>query len=189
MSRKNKKQIEAEKVIAEKLAAIEEINMLIKSGGDLNQKGDYGFTMLMTHSRNGHKEAVQLLINNGANLECCNDSGRTALMIATLNSNPEIVKLLIESGANVNAQTFSKEDEYGEISALMCICYDTSYWLRINGKEDLSVNFEIIKMLIDAGADINLKSDTGITALAFLIPEELVDMVKYLIKAGAKIEI
>jgi ankyrin repeat protein len=48
--------------------------------------------------------------------------------------------------------------------------------------------FEIVKMLIEAGADPNLPSNNGYTPLLYLIRERNdIKLIKYLIDAGADV--
>ncbi len=114
---------------------IEETELLIEAGADVNFVDEDDYTPLMIASSCGHIEIVKLLIDNGANVNYFNrySYGNTSLMIASYHGDIELAKLLIDKGAYVNA--FNEDG----INALI--------W-AVRNKD-----FEMIKLLIDAGAE------------------------------------
>ena len=79
----------------------------------------------------------------------------------------EIIRA-IEAGADVNA----KDDIYG-ITALM--------WAAMNGRS------EVVKILLDAGADVNAKTEGGTTALMLAAFLDNTEVAKILLNAGANV--
>ncbi len=77
----------------------EVVRLLLAQGADPNAKGDWGRTALM-HANTAAK--VKLLVTSGADVEVKDDDGQTALMKAAANGNADVVTALIENGANVN---------------------------------------------------------------------------------------
>lgn len=110
---------------------------------DLNQSTLLGGNIpLMNAAHYSTNEVfLQKLIDNGA------DVYDTALREAASYNNINAVKVLLKNNANVNAQ-----NNYGK-TALMLACY--------NG------NLEITKMLLEAGADKNIKDDNKYDALYY----------------------
>ena len=94
---------------AAKTGNLAEVEKLLASGVDINEK-DAGFhTALYWASDAGNLEIMRLLIKNGADVNAQNLTGRTPIMGALLASQGALlakqrdaVRLLIESGANVN---------------------------------------------------------------------------------------
>ena len=88
----------------------------------------------------------------------------TPLYTAAASKQVEILNYLIQKGADVNVQTKSEKS-----SVLMFACDDN--------------NLEIVKMLLEAGANPNLKDEDGETALQKTDSEEIKQLLK---QYGAK---
>ena len=185
-----------------KAQTAEQTKLLIDAGADVNakDKGDYaplisievgGRTALMKAQT---AEQTKLLIAAGANVNAKDDYGYTALMEA---KTAEQTKLLITAGADVNAKNKYKG------TALKTCCehmYNTGFFLacglRKTPEEAYSEKaarypstVEQMKMLIDAGADVNAKDEYGRTALHYALYERQTAMqkIKMLIAAGADV--
>lgn len=129
-----------------------------------------GRTALIYASRYGYIEIVRALISRGADSNIQDGYGMTALMHATdFNGvKQEMLKPLLLAGVNILA-----EDEYG-ITALM-------------RATDFTEHTKVVKSLIKAGADVNIKDIKCETALMLAAFYGYPDIVKALIKAGADV--
>ena len=116
-----------------------------------------------------------------------NDSLNTPLIIAAINGVSEIVKILIEKGAKLDIQN---REGY---TALIAAAQEFHKVRKVNRKKDY---YDIIKMLIEAGADWNI-NHLSYRKEGFLLyfneyeKEELLDMYpeeykKYLRKLKSK---
>ena len=108
--------------------------------------------MLATYAKNSSKH-ISFLLNIGAiNVNKASTLGMTALMLSALNStDPETVKLLCEYPTiNINQQ-----DNEGN-TALMLLC-------KFCNTERFKL--ENLKILIDAGADLEIPDNEGVTPL------------------------
>ena len=133
------------------------IDALIQAGADVNSLGFYDVTSLMyaaltpeiesdqTDTVN-NRRCLDLLINAGANVNMVDRSGFSALMYATKNDNCYALKHLLQAGADLNVRSETKEE-----TALMLACHQ-----GCSG---------CITILITAGADVNLASRYGATAI------------------------
>lgn len=140
--------------------------LFIKAGVNVNKFNNDGFTPLMLASINNLKIFVFLLINAGADLNIQDKNEKTALIYSVIYNNSNdysIVKMLIQFGANINI--------YGLDG------YTVLIWAT-NCK-----NGELVKILINAGVDVNYRDFYGYNAY-FYSCEEITK--KYLIEAGVE---
>jgi ankyrin len=181
------------------------IRMLLDAGADANQVDAAGETALMAASRVGVVDAVRLLIDRGATVTTKDKTyQQTALMVAVRENKPEIVKLLIERGAQVNDKTRpgntpnwvlpnsvpgfghgvgivrgglpprgSRAPIPGSMTPLLYAARD--------GRLD------IVRTLLDAGAEIEQTDANGITPLLIAITNNHPDVARYLIERGGNI--
>lgn len=165
----------------------------------------------------GQTEIVKAILDAGVNADLSNPNsgGRTPLMNACILGYPDICKILIEGGANVHAKDengwtpimLSSNKESETIGLPGTIIGDSKDKIEITnlllgkGADSNIVNdfgfpllfavrdnfTEMIKLLLDRGADVNLKSKSGNTALIEACSQGSVKITKYLIENGAKI--
>lgn len=164
------------------------VKNLIEQGADVNNKDKDGMTALMRAARGGHLETTKLLIEKGADVNAIEKSGYPVLIVTeSMPFSPqlEIIKLLIESGADVNSK--SKEGW----TALMEAAKGHSYLrkgLIDKGRTDVAmVPLEIAKLLIEGGADVNVRYKDGRTALLVAAANGQTEIVNLLIEKGADI--
>ena len=138
----------------------ETVRLLLAKGADVNARNFFGDTALMIAATYGTIETMKLLLAQGAevNLADAPESARvkngpialgnlTALHYAAPYGGPEAVKLLLDAGAKVNAQ-----DVRGMTPLMLAIGTD---------RPDVGV----IRMLLEKGADKNIRSKAGETAV------------------------
>lgn len=132
----------------------------------------------------GDPAQVKIVLDKGANVNAEDDEGATALMATATRCHAEVARLLLDKGAEVNAR-----DTHGE-TALMRVLepllQTTADVMRYHGPDQnvvLSGNAEVkygsrvlpatdggrykgmVQLLLDNGADVNLKDKDGRTAL------------------------
>ena len=130
--------------------------------------------------RNKDIERVRALLDEGVSVDSKNKNGIPILYRAVHNSreSTEIVKLLIDRGANVNI----KLDQGGH-TPLMTAAENTN----------VDSSLDTVKLLLASGADINARSNTGMSALSYAVAnsnqKSSLETVKLLLDSGADIEI
>lgn len=173
-------------------ATDEVVSFLIKKGAKVNSKNEEGKTALMYGTRGTRK----VLISAGADVNAKDNEGKTALMYAAYNSGKVSVDLLIKNKANVNAK-----DNDGDTALLYAISaytskgFDLSYPFDNGGafctieeyENDYSADkLELIKLLINNGANVNIKNKSGLTPLS--LSKEFPKLTKLLKDSGAYLQ-
>ena len=77
----------------------ETVNVLIKTGVDVNAQDEEGYTALTYAAERDHREIVNALIAAGAEVNAQTKAGATALKYAAEKDHTEIVDLLQAAGA------------------------------------------------------------------------------------------
>ena len=126
---------------------------------------------------NTNPEIFAVLVKYGADPNYATKTGRTVLMNAVANnSNPKVIEKLIELGADVNADTYTST----------ALIYAINRKLYPNSKFDKKAKLELITVLLDAGADVNMADTSGYTPLKHAKKNSDKDIAKLLISYGAK---
>lgn len=76
------------------------VQLLLKSGANINYLNIHSKTPLIAAAGNGHINTLQYLLWKGANIEAKNDNSFSPLMVAARNNQLLAVKILIARGAN-----------------------------------------------------------------------------------------
>ena len=122
---------------------------LIKSGEDVNKRGENNNTPLIVSCEFRRNQIAKLLIQNGANVHIVNNCGGNALHKASFTGLISILPLLFEKGIDINTQ----DKQHGN-TPLHKAC-------EYNQKDSA-------KYLISIGADSSIRNHVVIT-LIFMI--------------------
>jgi uncharacterized protein len=135
---------------------LETVRILMEKGAEVNARGEYGGTALMTAALWGRSEVVAFLLDNGAEINARDKEGKTALMEAVesnMDGAAKTVQTLLDKGAEVDAK-----DQQGSTALMQATG---------SGKQ------EKVKMLLAKGADINAKDQRGWTPLMTAISQKM----------------
>jgi len=108
---------------AAKMGNIDEINLHIQGGSDLNARGEINSdTPLIFAAIYGQNEIVKLLSQQkSVNLDSQNIQGLTALCVATVWGEIDIIEILLDAGADKNIKCFGDENNNGPKTATALI--------------------------------------------------------------------
>ncbi len=153
------------------------VQLLLDKGADANLAREDGETPLMTAARLNQLDVMKKLLDHGAQVDAKEKKfGQTALMWAT--GHPAEVRLLVERGADVRAIS-----KVWEITSTIYTPTtstigktgipwnnDGAYASKQGGQNALLFavqkhDLESVRMLLDAGVDVNIASADGTTPL------------------------
>lgn len=147
-----KRSEELDKVMMKVIAMMDDINAptFMDKGWDRMPFDSYSPVLIQAMTDGWSLQVAEFILNNGANVDVVYD-GFTALHQACYRQLCEKVELLLNNGADVNTQTNKNGGGNGGETPL-----------HIAGRLNDCV---VVKMLLEAGADISLTNKNGETAL------------------------
>lgn len=136
------------------------ISFLLAKGAAklINQTDTNGYTPL-TRLCSSDTAIIQLLIDNGANLDIIDQAGHTALFNAVMYKSKEVVRFFLQ---RVGQKQVNQTNYEGSTPVI---------WAK---------DLEVLQMLINAGAKLDVISKRGLTVLSNFVSQNKVDMIKYL---------
>ncbi len=137
---------------------------LIAQGANVNTEDDGGFTPLHIAASRRAPKLAKALIEAGAKIDAKDPRGWAPLTHAAFWGLPKTAQLLIEAGAALNTQDFGREAT-------------PLHWAAAGGYA------EIVKLLIDARADMKILTRNGETAYDMAPTEDMRSLLK---KHGCK---
>lgn len=183
--------------------SLESLKEYVEQGGDVNKKGSLGVTGLMEAVAIQDKSKTQYLIDKGADVNAVADNGMTAYSLSF--GNDAIVNILKDAGANTDpTYLLMLAIENNNVkSAKTMIKNKDSLGININDtgvrgdgysalhKAVDKGNDEIVKILIDAGADVDIRTTDYFenTPLLLAAYNGNLTIAKLLVEAGADIDI
>ncbi|AGA67448.1 ankyrin repeat-containing protein [Brachyspira pilosicoli P43/6/78] len=165
----------------------EMVEFLLKNGADVNIRDTEGDTALyysIEHNSRGQKNETEnaikilnLLIKYGADVNTKNDKGTSLLDVSyriseSFDKNKEMFKILVENGFDLESRIKADRSDY-DYTPLMIAVYKKDY--------------DMVKYLLDKGANPNTANNEKKTALMIAIANNNFDISKLLIQQGANI--
>ena len=169
-------------------ANINVVNAIIENGCNINLRNKEGMTALMYASMNGDEKVVERLCELNAKLEVKGITSKytkTALLFAAENGHKKVVEILLKYGANINV--ICDNDQ----SNILMLCVNNNHidlikylltYNKENGGNLININQQnnfgntslmiaayngneyVVQLLMNYGADINIKNDANDTA-------------------------
>lgn len=178
--------------------------LLLEKGADVNAKASTGQTALFEAAANGQLEIVKLLLAKGATVNFTihnnsegDDPGCTPLVLAAENGQLDVVKLLLEKDADVNVRC-SYNTIHECATPLIGACEVARDFERLGGgplpgsrvaTTKKHGYLEIVKLLLEKGAKVDVKNNFGNTALLIAAGNGQSEVVKALLDKGASVDL
>jgi ankyrin repeat protein len=161
----------------------ETVSLLLSKGADPKAKAKQGETALQIATDANDLDTMRLLLAKGAEPDAADETGTTPLQLAASNCSLPAINMLLSRGARVNSvNTSGGHVKFGPIQLIhvTSLMWAAPY-----------CSSEVIKTLLDAGADVNVKDVRQMNALMLAVASERQDVavVRLLLKAGADVNV
>jgi ankyrin repeat protein len=144
---------------------------LIAAGADVNAKDDIQDSPYLYAGAEGHTDILKMTLAAGADLKSTNRYGGTALIPAAHHGHPEAVRILL--GTAIDKDHVNKLGWTALLEAVI---------LGDGGP----THTQIVRLLVDAGANVNLADKDGATPLRHATQRGFKEMAKILEARGGK---
>ena len=144
--------------------------LMMKHSKQVNARGGFIFAPLPAALFNGHFRVADLLYRHGAVVDVQGDQNYTPLRVASYAEQVDIMRWLLDHGADANARSLSLITPLIEAVNV--------------------VNVGAVQVLLEYGADVNLQSNSGHTALYWVLyycqsVGKMIDIMRRLLEHGA----
>ena len=153
-------------MVASRAGRSDLIARFIQAGADVNVSNQNGGTALMYSAIQGDAGGLRLLLASGAQVNHIGNNGWTAIVLAAIKNHQQAVAVLLEYGANPNQQ-----DIYG--------------WSALMRAANLNRSAGIASLLKAVNINLDLRDDSGATALHHGAEKNHLKVVEQLLAAGA----
>lgn len=173
---------------------LHQIERHIAWGSDLNQTLPGGLPPLHMAAAEGHLVIARLLVKHGATLDGPDGAGRTPLFQALRHGRTPVAGLLLKMGAKLDANAMLwllLEDQGLDRDSLgLLLEQGADINQRRNGATPLGAaialnNLDLVKVLVRAGANVDLPDAEGRTPLQQATERGNADIIRHLSRQGA----
>ena len=127
---------------------------LIEAGANVNATDNHGKTPLILAAQRNDADSIRLLINSGANVSLKDSSDRDAIYYTSQDYNTNCLRILVQHGADIKQQY-----AYAGGRTLLHKVAQSEHWK----------NSSYWQALLDSGADVNAKDNSGSTPLEYAL--------------------
>lgn len=181
---------------AAELGSTEMVRLLLERGAEIDAKDKNEETAFHRTVKRGNFETMDLLLKHGANIDTQDYGRETPLIRAAREGKIALIKFLLARGANIQ-KGGSENAVYWAARARKMEAYRL---LLENGGSGKALNnallasvgtsdIETAKILLEAGADVNIRSERGSTPLMIAGGYGLENFVKFFIDHGADVNV
>lgn len=161
------------------------VQLLLDAGAAVNVLDRYNDSPVRAAAGAGNIEAVKVLLKAGADPNLLGSGTRSALFEAAIHGHGRIVQPLLQAGAHVEAATLGSRIRSYPVS--------TSGLVDVEGVTPLIAaaemgHFQVVRLLVDAGADVDRSDSSGFTALMGAARSGHAGMVKFIMEHGANLD-
>ncbi|XP_047308580.1 potassium channel AKT1-like [Impatiens glandulifera] len=143
------------------------LQQLLRRGLDPNESDNNGRTALHIAASNGNENCVNILLDFGADPNSIDTEGNVPIWEAIAADHLELAQILSDIGSKISM---------GDVGQYACNAVEQN-------------NLRLLQEIVGFGGDVTLPSRTGSTALHVAVCEGNLEIVKYLLKQGALIDV
>jgi len=144
---------------------LEIVDLLIKAGADVNMKDNTLQSAYLIPSLEGYTELLKITLKSGGDVHSTDSDNGTGLIRASDRGHVEIVKELLKTDIRVN-----------HVNRIGWTALHEAIILGDGGKR----HTEIVRLLVEAGADFNLPDKDGVSPLKHAKNKGFTDIIKIL---------
>lgn len=184
---------------------VETLKQCVEQGADINVRGKAKRTAILIAAMNDQLEAVAYLISAGADIDLQDETCFNPFLYGCINGKLELVKMMIRANPNLELLTrfggvgLTPACEKGHVDVVRELLTTTD--INVNHTNYLgwtplieaitlndggSKQQEIIKMLIEHGANIQMTDEYGVTPLELARRKGYTEIEQILLQAGAQ---
>lgn len=182
-----------------------EVESLLQGGAELETRDKSGRTPLLVAAHLSHDEVARVLLAAGADANALDRQRYDLITIAAVNNDVEIIRLGLEYGADPSAVTSPYDGtaliaaaHLGHIEIVQTLIDANAPLDHVNNLGWTALieaivlgdggerHTAVLKILVEAGADVNLAERGGKTPLTLATLRGYENMVKLLEQAGAR---
>lgn len=179
------------------------VKALLERGASVHASDERGVTALIAAAYQNHLEVAEMLIEAGADVNVQDDTQQSAYLIPTADGYLELLKLTLQAGADVhsldsyNGTGLIRAADRGHveiIAELLKTDINIDHVNRLGWTALLEAiilgdggprHTEVVRLLVEAGVDVNLADGGGVTPLAHAQQRGFEEIVAILESAGA----
>jgi ankyrin repeat protein len=183
---------------------IETVKSLLKKDIFIHAQDKDGRCALVAAAYNNHLEIADLLIAAGADVNMKDNTLQSAYLISTIEGYTELLTKTLKAGADVhstdsdNGTGLIRASDRGHVEIIRELLKTDIRVNHINRMGWTAMieaiilgdggtrHTEVVRLLIDAGADVNLPDKDGVTPLAHARNRKFSDIIKILENSGAE---
>lgn len=161
------------------------IDVLIDAGGRLEARDRWEKTVLHVAIDSGHEGVVQRLLDRGSDIQAANEIGWSPITLAINDGSEACVRVLLDRGCDVNMIGHTDDPYRHRFEDLPLLAACSNSYIMSDDKWDLFV------MLLDYGANVNIKLRHGYGVLHHLARRRLPSVVpcmEALLDRGADVD-
>jgi ankyrin repeat protein len=144
--------------------------LLFTHGADINSRSALHLTPLHIASKMGYVQIAKWLLNHGADVNPRGNDGSTPLHLATSEGHLEVCRILLEHGAVVNSRSADGSTPF------------------LKAMEWILKKCDIMSLLMDYNADVNVHNSWGDSALQIAARDGLFEISRKLLEHNAEVE-
>jgi ankyrin repeat protein len=204
VSDQNRRSLDMDLIAAAQQGDLEKVQQLMAQGADVHATDRSGRTALIAAAYQNHLAVAQVLIDAGADVNVQDNTQQSAYLIPTADGYLELLRLTLAAGADVHST-----DSYNGTGLIRAADRGHVEIIRELLQTDINVNHvnrlgwtalleaiilgdggprhtEVVRLLVEAGADVNLADGQGVSPLAHAQRQGYSEIVKILQDAGAR---